>query len=202
MICIVDYGMGNLRSVSKALEKVGGEVTISSRPEELRTAQKIVLPGVGAFGDASQELQKRSLFEPLCEMIRKKKPFLGICLGMQLLLEESEESPGVVGLGIFKGKVRRFQNPNVKIPHIGWNQLKVKKPDFPAFGSLPLESFFYFVHSYYPAPQDPALILGEADYGGETFPAFIGNETIWAAQFHPEKSQDAGLQILRNFVSR
>ncbi len=202
MICIVDYGMGNLRSVSKALEKVGGEVRVSSRPEDVKSAQKVVLPGVGAFGDAAVELGRRSLSEPLREILRKGKPFFGICLGMQLLLEESEESPGIPGLGIFKGKVRRFQDPNVKIPHIGWNQLKTKKADFPAFRTLPAESFFYFVHSYFPVPQDASLVLGETDYGNETFPSFIGNETIWAAQFHPEKSQEAGLQMMRNFVTR
>jgi len=201
MICIVDYGMGNLRSVAKALEKVGGEVLVSARPEDLLAARKVVLPGVGAFGDASQEIRRRNLFEPLRETIQKKKPLLGVCLGMQLLFNESEESPGVEGLGIFSGRVRRFQNQAVKIPHMGWNQVTLKKPGAAAFRSVPEQSFFYFVHSYYPLPEDPALIVGTAEYGGEVFPAFIGNENVWASQFHPEKSQEAGLQILRNFVA-
>ncbi len=201
MICIVDYGMGNLRSVAKALEKVGGEVLISARPEDLKAAQKVVLPGVGAFGDASHEIRRRNLFGSLRETIQKKKPFLGVCLGMQLLFNNSEESPGVEGLGIFPGRVRRFQNQAVKIPHMGWNQVTLKKPGAVAFRNVPDQSFFYFVHSYYPVPEDPALIVGTAEYGGEVFPAFVGNENVWASQFHPEKSQEAGLQILRNFVA-
>lgn len=201
MICVIDYGMGNLRSVTKALEKVGGQVRLSSRPADLLRADKLVLPGVGAFGDGSKELQARGLFEPLKDVLRKGKPFLGICLGMQLLFEESEESPKVRGLGIFLGKVQRFRDPQVKIPHMGWNEVVFRKPSASLFQGVGEKNFFYFVHSFYPVPQEASLILGTTEYGVEKFPAVVGKNSIWASQFHPEKSQDAGLQILRNFVT-
>lgn len=200
MICVIDYGMGNLRSVSKALEKLGGEVVVSASPADLEKSEKIVLPGVGAFGDGSHELQKRGLFEPLKKALLCKKKFLGICLGMQLLFEESEESPGAKGLGIFQGKVQRFRNPSVKIPHMGWNEMKMNRPEARIFKGLQGDSYFYFVHSYYPVPKDTQLVLGMCEYGGETFAAFIGGDPIYGSQFHPEKSQEAGLQILHNFV--
>jgi len=192
--------MGNLRSVSKALETMGSEVVVSSLPSDLNCADKIVLPGVGAFGGASKELQRRKLFEPLRTFIQKKKPFLGICLGLQLLFEESEESPGQRGLAIFRGKVRKFQSTAVKIPHMGWNQMTLLRKGAPLFENIPDESFFYFVHSYYAVPQDSLLVAGECTYGQERFAAFVGEGKTWASQFHPEKSQEAGLQILRNFV--
>lgn len=201
MICVIDYGMGNLRSVSKALEKVGGSVQVSSSPDDLKTAEKIVLPGVGAFGDGCRELKERGLFEPLRQTLLQEKPFLGICLGMQLLFEESEESPGVQGLRILSGRVVKFRNPNVKVPHMGWNEMKIQKKDSAPFQGVGDGSFFYFVHSFYPVPQDPSLVLGTAEYGGEKFAAFVVKKAIWASQFHPEKSQDAGLQILKNFVA-
>lgn len=200
MICVIDYGMGNLRSVSKALEKVGGEVQVSSHPEDIQKAQKLVIPGVGAFGDGVKELQKRNLFEPIQEALRKGKAALGICLGMQLLFETSEESPGVEGLKIFSGKVERFQNSRVKIPHMGWNEMIKKEKNPPPFQGIEDKSFFYFVHSFYPVPKDKTIVWGTTEYGGEEFASFVGKGSLWASQFHPEKSQQAGLQILRNFV--
>lgn len=201
MICVIDYGMGNLRSVSKALEKLGERIEVSGRPETLEKAEKIVLPGVGAFGDGSHELQNRGLFDPLRETLLREKPFLGICLGMQLLFEESEESPGAKGLGIFRGRVQRFRDALVKIPHMGWNEMKLRESKAPAFRDLPPRSFFYFVHSFYPVPEENSNVLGTCEYGSEEFAAFVGKGPIWASQFHPEKSQDAGLQILRNFIA-
>ncbi len=201
MICVIDYGMGNLRSVSKALEKLGGEVCLSSEPKDLEAADKLVLPGVGAFGHGSEELKKRKLFEPIRRALKSRKSFLGICLGMQLLFEESEESPGIEGLGFFSGKVVRFKTPTLKIPHMGWNEMKVQKPAPSILQGTGESNYFYFVHSFYPVPKDPSLVRGVCDYGGEKFPAFIGKDTVWASQFHPEKSQEAGLKILKNFVS-
>jgi glutamine amidotransferase len=200
MICVIDYGMGNLRSVSKALEKLGGEVIVSSRPEELARADKAVLPGVGAFGDGASELEKRGLAAALKELLQREKPFLGICLGMQLLFETSEESPGARGLGLFAGTVRRFRSEALKIPHMGWNEMKVRNPKTPLLQGVKDGSFFYFVHSYYPAPEDRSLVAGTCNYG-EEFPCFMGGGSIWASQFHPEKSQAAGLQILSNFIA-
>lgn len=201
MICVIDYGMGNLRSVSKALEKLGASVCVTSDPVKLGQAEKIVLPGVGAFGDASLELQRRKLFTPLQTVIRKGVPFLGICLGLQLLFDSSEESPGIRGLGIYKGVCRRFRAPALKIPHMGWNELKILENSGPLLASIPLGSYFYFVHSYYAVPKERSLIRAVTQYGSEEFASFIGDKTVWATQFHPEKSQDAGLQILDNFIA-
>jgi glutamine amidotransferase len=200
MICVVDYGMGNLRSVSKALEKLGGKVEVSSSPASLRKATKIVLPGVGAFGDGFQELKRRGLVEPLLEGLREEKPFLGVCLGMQLLFERSEESPGTPGLSFFRGEVKRFSSKSLKIPHMGWNQMKIQKRDVPLFQGVADQSYFYFVHSFYPVPEDRALVAGTSEYG-EEFPSVIGKGKIWASQFHPEKSQATGLKILENFLA-
>lgn len=201
MICVLDYGMGNLRSVSKAIEKLGGSVLISSSQVDLRKAEKIILPGVGAFGDGCNELKKRGVFETLKEVLLQDKPFLGICLGMQLLFEESEESPGVKGLGIFEGKVQRFQGLKKKIPHMGWNQVKFGRHKTPILRDIKDGSYFYFVHSYYPVPRDLKLVMGTCEYEDEEFAAFIGKGRVWGSQFHPEKSQDEGLKILRNFVA-
>ncbi len=199
MIIVVDYGMGNLRSVSKALEFLGGKVKISSSPEEILKADKAVLPGVGAFGDGMQELTSRGLVEPLRAFIQSKKPFLGICLGLQLLFPSSEESSGSAGLGIFPGEVVKFQSRTVKIPHMGWNQVRqIKQHAF--LKGIPDESFFYFVHSFYARPQNLELAIGLTSYGEEAFASILGTETALATQFHPEKSQQAGLDLLRNFV--
>ena len=200
MIVIVDYGMGNLRSVSKALECLGGKVKVSSDFSEIESADKLVLPGVGAFGDAVSELDGRSLFEPVKNFVLQRKPFLGICLGLQLLFHSSEESPGAQGLGIFQGTVRAFSSPQVKIPHMGWNCVQIKATH-PLLKDVPDGSFFYFVHSYYAVPTDSRIRSGETQYGEEVFPSILGTETLFAVQFHPEKSQSLGLQILRNFIA-
>lgn len=199
MIVVLDYGMGNLRSVSKALEHLGAEVLVTSKASDLARADKVVLPGVGAFGDASRELEAAGLFTPLIDYIRKGGLFLGICLGLQLLFEESEESPGARGLGIFPGKVRLFRSPNVKVPHMGWNQIQILKPH-PLLQGIPDQSYFYFVHSFYAPADIQGVSAADCVYGAETFSAALGTETLFAAQFHPEKSQTAGLRMLKNFV--
>jgi len=209
MILIVDYGMGNLRSVQKGFEKVGHEALISSDPAEIRAAAKVVLPGVGAFPDAMAELNRRSLIEPIREAIQAEKPFLGICLGLQLLFEtgtEGCEAPNGrelqrrhEGLGILPGEVVRFDLPHeYKVPHMGWNKLEVRR-ESPFIAGLSAEPYFYFVHSYYVKPTDPTVILGEADYGGR-FTAVVSRGNLYASQFHPEKSQGEGLKLLANFA--
>ena len=200
MILIIDYGMGNLRSVSKALERFGAKVEVSDQPKDLAKADKIVLPGVGAFGDAMEELAQRGFADPLKREIQTKKKLLGICLGLQLLFESSEESPGIPGLGIFPGTVIRFRSKDVKVPHIGWNSIMLRN-SHPLLSNVPDQSFFYFVHSFYGKPAKKELSAADCTYGSETFPAMVGSPHVFATQFHPEKSQDAGLQILKNFVA-
>jgi len=192
--------MGNLRSVSKALEHLGAEVKVSSEASDIERAAKVVFPGVGAFGDAILELKKRMLLDPVRRAILEGKPFLAICLGIQLLFDESEESPGIAGFGIFPGKVRAFRSKIVKIPHMGWNQIKIER-NHPMLRGVADGSYFYFVHSFYGVPEDPGCRIGSCQYGDENFTAIAGNETVFATQFHPEKSQKAGLAILKNFVS-
>ncbi|MBI3306246.1 MAG: imidazole glycerol phosphate synthase subunit HisH [Candidatus Omnitrophica bacterium] len=199
MIVIVDYGMGNLRSVSKALENLGGKIKITSSPQDIQGADKLVLPGVGAFGDAIEELRRLNLFDPLREFLSSTRPFLGICLGLQLLFERSEEAIGSSGLGFFHGSVERFKSQQIKIPHMGWNQVRLTARH-PLLEGIPDQSFFYFVHSYYAVPSNRKIVMGETTYGEETFPAMAGTETSFATQFHPEKSQKAGLAILKNFI--
>lgn len=196
MIAIVDYGMGNLRSVEKAFLRVGCEAFIATRPEEVRAAQGVVLPGVGAFGDAMENLRQAGWVEPLLEAIAEGKPFLGICLGLQLLFEESEESPGVAGLGVFRGKVVRFRH-RLKVPHIGWNQLH-RRASLAVLEGIPEGAYAYFVHSYHVEPEDEGLVATTTDYGYE-FVSGIGRGSLAAFQFHPEKSQATGLRLLRNF---
>lgn len=200
MIVIVDYNMGNLRSVSKALEHLGASVKISSSPQDIESADKLVLPGVGAFGDACKELNALRLFDPVREFPMKERPFLGICLGLQLLFEESEESPDATGLGIFKGAVKAFRSKAVKIPHMGWNNATLVK-QHPFTQGLEQNSFFYFVHTYYAVPAQKNVVVSECTYGEEKFPAMVGEGSVFATQFHPEKSQAAGLKILKNFVA-
>jgi glutamine amidotransferase len=199
MIIVIDYGMGNLRSVSKALEHLGAQVKVSAFPSDIQKAEKLVLPGVGAFGDAMKELESRGLVEPIRSHIKEGKRFLGICLGLQLLFDTSEENPGSVGLGLFPGKVQLFKSKNVKIPHMGWNQVNLVS-EHPLLQGVPDQSYFYFVHSYYASSQDNRIVAGACTYGQETFAAMLGTENLFATQFHPEKSQEAGLQILKNFV--
>jgi len=202
MIAIVDYGMGNLRSVSKAFEHQGFPVTVARDPGEISNASGLVLPGVGAFGDCVSNLEAYGLTEPIKEYIDSGRPFLGICLGLQVLFEESEESPGVRGFGVLKGKVVRFpdfKQQRLKVPHMGWNRILINKR-VPVLDDIPDKSWFYFVHSYYPKPEDDTISVVKADYGIE-FTAAVGKENIFASQFHPEKSSELGLKILRNFAA-
>lgn len=202
MITIIDYGMGNLRSVQKAFELFYSKVRISSSPEDILASDKVVLPGVGAFNKAMEELRKRNLIEPIKEIIKKGRPFLGVCLGLQLLFSESEEGGQVKGLNVLKGKVRRFKDANgLKIPHMGWNVIRKTKDGGRGMilDAVPNESYMYFVHSYYVEPEGSDIVLCQTDYG-QTFTSGIQSENIYAFQFHPEKSQTCGLRIIENFV--
>lgn len=199
MIAIIDYGMGNLRSVSKALEYLGAPYRFCAQGKDLVRAKKVILPGVGAFGDAMKELKARGFIEPLRELAAKRTKIAGVCLGLQLFFEKSEEAPGVSGLGLFKGKVQAFRSMNVKVPHMGWNDLRIRKKH-PLLAGIATGDYFYFVHSYYAKPAVASINLAMCRYGRETFAAVVGNDHMFAAQFHPEKSQDAGLRILKNFI--
>jgi glutamine amidotransferase len=197
MIAIVDYGMGNLRSVTNAFRSLGAEISVTRDPAVIRDARALVLPGVGAFGKCVENLRKFDLFDLLKEEIAAGKPYLGICLGMQILLESSEEAPGVQGMGVIKGRVVRFQGA-MKIPHMGWNSVDITRPG-KILDAIPSGSYFYFVHSYYPDPtEDVAATFTEY---GVRFASSIQKENVFASQFHPEKSQHIGLRLLRNFVS-
>jgi imidazole glycerol-phosphate synthase subunit HisH len=199
MIVIVDYGMGNLRSVQKGLERVGAAAEISGDPEKLAAADKVVLPGVGAFQDAMVELQRRDLVGPLLNAIDDRKPFLGICLGLQLLFDVSYEGKACRGLGVIPGEVVRFALPRpYKVPHMGWNQVKVCRRA-PLLEGLNDGDYFYFVHSYYVVPKDRDVVALETDYGGP-FCSMIWRDNLFATQFHPEKSQALGLRVLENFA--
>ena len=199
MIAIIDYQMGNLRSVQKAFERVGHAATITSNRNALATADKIVLPGVGAFADAISELKRRELVGPIREAIAANKPFLGICLGLQLLFDVSYEDGEHEGLGVIEGKVVRFDLPTgFKVPHMGWNQLSFQHRP-PIFDGVRDGTHFYFVHSYYVVPSDWSVVAGTASYSSP-FCAMIWRRNVVATQFHPEKSQHAGLHVLRNFA--
>ncbi len=197
MIVIVDYGMGNLGSVQKAFERVGAEVVVTDDPGTIARAPAVVLPGVGAFGDAMSSLQRTGLEMSLRQAIERGRPFLGICLGMQLLFEKSEEMGLHQGLGIFRGQVVRF-DVDFKVPHIGWNQVHIRQ-ESPLLAGIADGSFAYFVHSYYVDPVDSDIVLATTDYGIE-YASIVSRDHIFGIQFHPEKSQDVGLRILRNFV--
>lgn len=201
MIAIVDYGMGNLRSVEKGFLKVGIPVMVTSRPDEVQRADGVVLPGVGAFRDCMRELTNLSLVDAVVDSIRKGKPYLGICLGLQVLFSESEEFGRCRGLDIMRGKVVRFSSQkgdnNLKVPHMGWNQLRIVRSN-PLLKDIPDMSYFYFVHSYYVMPDDNSIISTTTEYGIE-FTSMIWKENIYAVQFHPEKSQMLGLRMLKNF---
>jgi glutamine amidotransferase len=200
-IAILDYGMGNLRSVQKAFGQVRAEARIISKPEEIDEAEKLVLPGVGAFADAIGTLKKERLVEPILRHIQRGRPFLGICLGLQLLVDVSYEDGEHQGLGIIPGRCVRFdvdQTLGLKVPHMGWNQLIVKNPS-PLLRDLPAGCGVYFVHSFHVVPKDPGVIATETDYG-RPFVSSIRRENVMATQFHPEKSQKAGLHILANFA--
>lgn len=196
MIGIVDYGRGNLRSVEKALEKVGFEATIMASPAELSLVNGVILPGVGAFADAMQELGQGEWIGPLTRFARSGRPFLGICLGMQVLFEVGEEHGEHAGLGLLAGRVVKFPQGR-KVPHMGWNSISLEQPSHLLEG-IPNESYFYFVHSYYAEPSEKRDIVATSDYG-VVFPAVVGKDNIWGAQFHPEKSSPWGLKLLTNF---
>jgi len=196
MITIVDYGMGNLRSVQKAFEFLGYEAGLSSSQDELLSADGLVLPGVGAFKKAMENLRRQGLIGPLRSFLSSGKPFLGICLGLHLLFERSDEGEDE-GLSIIRGRVIRF-GEGVKTPHIGWNSLKIRKDGCPLMEGIDDGSYFYFVHSYYVIPEDEDIVVATSDYGSE-FAAVIWLDNIYAVQFHPEKSQRLGLKLLDNF---
>lgn len=201
-IAVVDYQMGNLRSVQKALEHVGGRVIVTDDADQVAAADKIILPGVGAFGDAIAELRRRQLDKPIVSAIAQGKPFLGICLGFQLLFDLSYEGGQSVGLGILPGCVQRFvgdSESGLKVPHMGWNQVNALKPDCPLFQNIQSGEHFYFVHSYYVQPAGSDACWLECDYG-VPFCAGVWRDRLFATQFHPEKSQAAGLALLKNFV--
>ena len=199
MIAIIDYQMGNLRSVQKALERVGHAAAITADPRTLAAADKLVLPGVGAFADAIAEIRRRQLVEPIRAAIAAGKPVLGICLGLQLLFDVSYEDGQHEGLGVVPGEVRRFELPHqYKIPHMGWNTVELRQRS-PLLAGIDNGAHFYFVHSYYVVPQDKSLVALEASYP-EPFCAAIARDNLFATQFHPEKSQAAGLRLLKNFA--
>ncbi|MEH2121063.1 imidazole glycerol phosphate synthase subunit HisH [Nostoc sp.] len=202
VIAVVDYEMGNLHSVCKGLEKAGGTPNVTYSPKELEQADAIVLPGVGAFDPAVQHLRSRGLEQPIKEAIASGKPFLGICLGLQILFESSAEGTQP-GLGIIKGKVRRFRpEPDITIPHMGWNQLEVTQPKSILWEHLPSDPWVYFVHSYYVDPIEEQIRAATVTHGTQTVTAAIAHENLIAVQFHPEKSSNIGLQILSNFVAQ
>jgi glutamine amidotransferase len=201
MIGIVDYDIGNLRSVQKAFQHIGGEAVFVRTPKEMESVDGLVLPGVGAFGDCVRCLAASGMWDEVKAWAKSDRPFFGICVGYQMLFEGSEEAPGQPGLGIFEGTVRHFSKKSgLKIPQIGWNTVTVKQPASPFLAGITTGEFVYFVHSYFVAPRDPSLIALETTYG-ETFAAAVARDNLVATQFHPEKSQRAGLQMFRNFVA-
>jgi glutamine amidotransferase len=202
MIALLDYGSGNLRSVQKALQKVGAQVRLVRAGREMKDARAAVLPGVGAFDDCMQALQRQELLEACKEFIESGRPFLGICVGYQALFERSDEFNSCArGLEVFGGKVVRFDSqPGLKIPQIGWNQVELVRPDCPLFRGIHNQSYFYFVHSFFPQPKDASIVVGRTDYG-QSFASAIWRDNLFATQFHPEKSQSTGLRLLSNFVA-
>ena len=200
MVAIIDYDAGNIRSVEKAVRYLGKEVTVTSEPEEILAADRVILPGVGAFGDAMKRLHAMGLVEVIRQAADRGTPFLGICLGLQLLFEKSEESPGVPGLGLLQGEILRLPElPGLKVPHIGWNSLKYPNPGR-LFRGIPKDSCVYFVHSYYLKAQDEGIVTATTEYGTLVH-ASVESGNLFACQFHPEKSSETGLTILENFLS-
>ncbi len=202
MIAIIDYGVGNLFSVEKAVAALGAPVTVTRDEAVIRAAEKLVLPGVGAFGDCMKNLEATGLIPVIKELVASGRPLLGICVGLQILFDGSEESPGAQGLGLIHGTVRKIQAPELKIPHMGWNSLNIRerraKTDL--FAGLSEHPYVYFVHSYHAVPEDSSVITATTEYG-ETLTAAVAQGNLQATQFHPEKSGDVGLQILRNFIN-
>ncbi len=197
MLTLVDYGAGNVRSVINALSQLGESVTVARTPADIASAERLVFPGVGSFGSMMQTLEARGFVAPLRAYLAADRPFLGICLGLQALFEGSEEAPGVPGLGVLPGMVRRFTG-DLSVPHIGWNGLRARQPS-PLFAGLRGDEPAYFVHSYHVVPRDPAVVLTLTDYGAP-FVSSVQRGALVATQFHPEKSQKVGLQLLANFV--
>jgi imidazole glycerol-phosphate synthase subunit HisH len=195
---IVDYGMGNLRSVEKAVSAVGGRPVISADPGTILDADRLILPGVGAFGDAMRNLGRNGLDDAVCKAVHQEKPLLGLCLGLQLLFSRSEEFGSHEGLDLIPGVVRRFDDSSLQVPHVGWNQIEAVRPD-PLLKNIPAGSYFYFVHSFFVEPERPEDVLAWTSYG-RSFCSIACRGKVWGAQFHPEKSQDAGKQLLRNFL--
>ena len=202
MIALLDYGAGNLRSVEKALRKLGADVEVLTDPERLHEAVACVLPGVGAFDDCINSMEKQHLLRGAKDFIGTGKPFLGICVGYQALFEKSEEFDSCAkGMNVFDGSVIRFpEQPGLKVPQIGWNQVEFVKNDCPIFNGIPDASHFYFVHSYHPEPADDSIVIGRTDYGRK-FASAVWRDNVYATQFHPEKSQSVGLKLLENFVA-
>jgi glutamine amidotransferase len=196
-VAIIDYGVGNLRSVQKAFAAVGVDVVVSSEKQTLQTAKKLVLPGVGAFAACMRELTSTGLVDFILERVKQGTPLLGVCVGMQMLFEDSSEFGLTRGLGLLRGSVRRFSG-ELNVPHVGWNQVSENSKDV-LFADIPNNSFFYFVHSYYCEPSDAGVTIGQTDYGGR-FASIVSEGNVAGVQFHPEKSQAAGLQLLRNFA--
>lgn len=204
MIAVVDYGMGNLKSVQNAALVLGKRVVVTDSKATLKKAKKIIFPGVGHFGQAIYELKKRSLFAVLKGKIKEGVPFLGICVGMQVLFSQSQEAKGVKGLDVIKGEIKKFKAKNLIIPHMGWNQVRIRDCGLRNKGNLLFKgladrSFFYFVHSYYCVPKDSRVVLSTTGYGVE-FASSIHKDNIWAVQFHAEKSQKSGLKLFNNFL--
>ena len=200
MIAMLDYDAGNIKSVEKALKTLGQEVIVTRDPDTILNAEKVILPGVGSFGDAMEKLHSYGLVEVIHKVVEKKTPFLGICLGLQLLFESSEETPGVEGLGILKGRIVKIpDNGELKIPHMGWNSLHFQNSGR-LFENLPQDSYVYFVHSYYLQAEDESIVKATTDYS-TCIHASVEKDNVFACQFHPEKSSDVGLTILKNFCA-
>ncbi len=196
---LVDYGAGNLQSVRNALRAVGREAVLVKSAADLDGLEALIFPGVGAFGDSMKHLREQGLVEPLRQWIQSGKPFFGICIGYQVLFASSEEDPGVEGLGVFPGEVVRIEAPGLKVPHMGWNAAALRHPEDPLWAGLGTAPHFYFVHSYHPKPADPELVAATTSYGSD-FACAIRWATGAAVQFHPEKSQSAGLRLIDNFL--
>lgn len=200
-VALIDYGAGNLRSVANALRALGVEPEIVANAADLDGATHLVLPGVGSFGDCMAQLEQRGLANLIREWVSAGRPYLGICLGYQILFDASDESPGVSGLGLFRGRVRRFtESPGLKIPHMGWNSAILARADLKNWQGLGEAPYFYFVHSYFPEPEDESIIASRTGYGADEFASAIEAGAVLACQFHPEKSQDAGLRLIGNFL--